>query len=636
MDTVRMQPYPLSAVRVTDAYCRNALEKELNYLFSLQEGRLLAGFYENAGLKTPYVRYGGWESGLIGGHTLGHYLKALSQAYSNASVDERDRERLLEKIKRVVDGLKECQDHSRGESGFLWGAKPLPGENVEAQFDHIERGESDLHTQAWVPYYTLHKILAGLLSAYRHTQYQPALDVASKLGDWTYNRVSKFRKSDFSIVLCVEYGGMNDALYELFSYTGKWEHAEAAHYFDEEALFDRVLRMEPNALDGLHANTTIPKFLGALRRYLVLHGQTLRGEIVDAGRYLEAAKCFWEMTVNRHAYVTGGFSESEFFGGDYVLDARRTQCNCETCNVYNLLKLSRLLFCITGEKKYTDYYDRAFVNQILSSQNPETGMTTYFQPMASGYFKVFSSPEENFWCCTGSGMENFTKIGDSFFYTNGKNVFIEQYFSSILKTEKLEMELQCDFPFRESARVLVKSAEEPFLLCFRIPDWSAGEVSALKNGVRVNLLEGNGHAALAVKEGDEVVLTIPVEISLKGLPDGKNAFAFLYGGAVLSANLGTEEMRTSCVGENVTIPEKAVPCQDVLVDDLFHLFERPSDYLKREGEKFYLESNGKRLELGLHYKRYQERYAIYLRFLENEGKLPKFEEGTLQNQKKRV
>ncbi len=609
-------PFPLSSVEVTDAYCANALEKTTDYLLSLQEGRLLAGFYENAGIRTPYVRYGGWESGLMGGHTLGHYLSALAQSCVNGGVPQERKERLFGKLKTVVDGLAECQRHSRGREGFIWGAPVLPA-GAEAQFDNVERRKTDIKRQAWVPWYTMHKILAGLLDAYRLAGYAPALGVASRLGDWVYGRVSAYSPKTVRTVLSTEYGGMNDALYTLYACTEKPEHALAAHVFDEEELFDRILTEGKDVLKDLHANTTIPKVLGAMNRYLTLHGRELMGKTVDAGRYRKVAESFFAMVTERHTYVTGGNSEWEHFGADYVLDRERTNCNCETCNVYNMLKLARALFCATGDKRYSDYYDCAFTNQILSSQNPETGMTTYFQPMAGGFFKVYSTPEDSFWCCTGSGMESMTKLGDSAYFAGGKNLFVEQYLSSVLKAERFTVVQESGFPLCDTARFTVVRAAEPFLLCMRIPGWAAGEITASKNGAKVNLLEGGGHAVLAVREGDEVALRIPVGVSLKGLPDGKDAFAFLYGGAVLSADLGTEDMEVTTTGVDVAIPARRIlKTERVYFDDLYGLFEDPSEFLVREGEKFLLKGGDIPLEFGIHYRRYRERYAIYLRLCE--------------------
>ena len=263
IQNTKLQPLDLSAVRIKDKYLLNALTKECEYLSSLEEGRLLAGFYENAGIKTPFVRYGGWESGLIGGHTLGHYLTAIAQMSVHPALPQEKRDFFLARAKRMTDALADCQDAAK--SGFLWGA-PLIAGGREAQFDNVERDELNIMTQAWVPWYTMHKILQGVIDIYRFTGYEKALTVAKRLGDWVFERVMKWDKALNEKVLAVEYGGMNDCLYDLYSFTGEEKYALAAHQFDEEALFDRILSEEKDVLKGKHANTQIPKILGALNR----------------------------------------------------------------------------------------------------------------------------------------------------------------------------------------------------------------------------------------------------------------------------------------------------------------------------------------------------------------------------------
>ncbi len=601
-------------VTLKDPWCLNALDKEADYLLSLENGRLLAGFYENAGRKTPFVRYGGWESHLIGGHTLGHYLSALSLAATNGGIAGEKREKLLKKLGACVAALKECQF----ENGFLWGA-PIPrGDFPESQFDNVEKGKLDITTQAWVPWYTMHKLLAGLIDACTVGGIGDALGIASRLGDWVYARISRLNKRMRNKLLSVEYGGMNDCLYSLYALTGKTEHAEAAHFFDEEELFDGILSEGRDLLDGVHANTTIPKVLGALNRYLVMHGRTVGGQTIDAERYLHVAEAFFRIVTERHTYVTGGNSEWERFGKDYVLDAERTNCNCETCNVYNMLKLARRLFSITGDKRYTDYYDNAFTNSILSSQNAETGMTTYFQPMASGFFKVYSSPYDSFWCCTGSGMESLSKLGDSVVYLRAEEIAIEQYLSCAFENEDVSFTLSCDFPTHERGILRIKRAKSPLMFRLRIPDWADGEPAVGINGVRISPKTEEGHILFQAREGDVVLFAIPVSVTLKGLPDG-GALAFRHGGVVLSADLGEDDMKETFTGVDVRIPERRGKMSDsVYFPDLAAVLEEPKKFLKREKDCYYLEGGDRRLRLVPHYQRNFGRYAIYLQLREGE------------------
>lgn len=616
----KIQPFPLGSIAVTDEYSQNAVNKEIDYLLSLDEGRLLAGFYENAGLKTPFVRYGGWENTLIGGHTLGHVLTALAQGTVNANVGEEARAALLKKSENLVNGLAECQAHSQGEQGFVWGALPIRGMGAEAQFDNVEQGKTDIVKEAWVPYYTLHKLIAGLLDCYRFTGSEQALAVAEGLGGWVFRRSAKWNKSLLRKVLCVEYGGMNDCLYELYAFTGKEDYAVAAHLFDEEELFDEILSEKENALDGKHANTTIPKILGALNRYLCLHGKTVAGERINAERYLAVAEVFFRTVTERHTYATGGNSEWEHFGRDRVLDGERTNCNCETCNVYNMLKLARVLYCVTGKKQYIDYYENAYFNSILSSQNPETGMTTYFQPMASGYFKVFGERYHKFWCCTGSGMESFTKLGDSLYYYGEDTVYVAGYCASRLhwKERDLLLTQQSDFPFSEQAVFKLERAKNPVTLCFRIPDWAKKGFSVLQNGAQVSVREDGEFICLRARAGDEICLAFPCSVTAEKLPDA-DAYAFLYGGKVLSADLGREDMKTTVTGVDVTIPaRKLVQTERIYFSDLSAFLRAPEKGFVREGETLHFTAGDIPLIFGLHYRRYRERYAIYWYLCEGE------------------
>ncbi len=597
-------PVPLSDVRVSDAYAVRAHALEVSYLLSLDTGRLLAGFYENAGISTPYARYGGWESLLIGGHTLGHYLSACAHSFATAG---EEREALSSRIQTVVHGLAVCQ-RAVG-SGLVWGASPVQG-GVEAQFDNVERGKTNIEREAWVPWYTLHKLLAGLLDAYALAGNDEALSVADGLGDWVAARVLRWDKRLQNKVLSVEYGGMNEAMYRLYSHTKKQAHARAAHMFDEEKLFDDVLSERRDVLKDKHANTTIPKILGALARYRVLHETASVGENDNIYRYLNVAKTFFRMVVERHTYATGGNSEWEHFGADFVLDAERTNCNCETCNVYNMMKLARGLFAETGERQYLDYYDNAFTNAILSSQNPETGMTTYFQPMAGGFFKVYSRPYDNFWCCTGSGMENFSKLGDGIWYESGDRLLLARYLSCRLKTEHAEVALTCAFPFDDTAKISIIHGER-VRLSLLLPCWRAGDAVLTINGAEH--ICGGDYAEFEAGAGDEISLRIPVTVTAQPLPDAPDTVAFRYGGALLSCGLGDEDMQETETGVGVTIPKRRIlPTESVYFDDAEAVLRSPEKFFTREGETFVLHGDVD-LRFGVHYKKYKERYAIYYR-----------------------
>jgi len=638
---MEINAFSLDQVNVTDDYVVNAVNLEVAYLQEFEVDRLLAGFRETAGLDTKgAVRYSGWENSLIAGHTLGHYLTACAQAYKSAMVSDENKKLLFKKIKDIVDGLLECQVFTKGRKGFVFGALILDRANVEYQFDNVEHGKTDIMKEAWVPWYTMHKLIAGLVDVYNLTGYENAKVVASGLGDWTYNRASGWSDKLRKKVLAIEYGGMNDCLYDLYKITMDPKHAEAAHIFDEEELFEKVKSGADNVLNNYHANTTIPKFMGALNRYETLHGKKLNGEEVDASRYLEYAKAFWQMVIDKHTYITGGNSEWERFGLDSVLDAERTNCNNETCNIYNMLKLSRKLFQITGDKKYADYYENAYINSILSSQNPRTGMTTYFQPMATGYFKVYSSKFSHFWCCTGTGMENFTKPNDSIYFHKDNTLYVNVYISSVLdfKQQKVTVIQESGIPNTDTAKFTIKTEkgkEADLKLCLRLPDWAAGDVKVLLNGNEIGAPVENGYLAIDRKfaDGDVVAVKIPMEIKAYGLPDNVNVYAFMYGPLVLSAKLGCENMTTTTTGVNVTIPAIKIPDTDTVVLDkesgtVADFISNINRYMKKaEGRlEFALTGTKTPLTFVPHYSQHTERYGIYWTYLSMEDYLRKEEE----------
>ncbi|MBR7037815.1 MAG: glycoside hydrolase family 127 protein [Oscillospiraceae bacterium] len=636
--SISIRDVGLTDVTMTDAYCTNAFEKEMDYLLAFDTEKLLAGFRENAGLSTNgATRYGGWENTTLGGHCIGHYLTALAQAYQHPDLTSEQRDALYSRMKKLIDEMRVCQLHPRGKQGFLWAA-PVPSDgNVERQFDRVEQGKANIFDDAWVPWYTMHKLIAGIVDVYNATGYDNAKALGSDLGDWVYNRVSKWSPQTQDTVLSIEYGGMNDCLYDLYAVTGKDTHAVAAHYFDQTALHELVLKGGANVLDGRHANTTIPKFLGALKRYIVLDGKTVNGERVDASRYLQYAEAFWDMVVTHHTYITGGNSEWEHFGRDDILDAERTNCNCETCNSYNMLKLSRELFKITHDVKYMDYYETTYYNSILSSQNPETGMTTYFQPMATGFFKVYSTRWDKFWCCTGSGMESFTKLGDTIYMQSDDALYVNLYQSSKVDWEAKGVTItqETDIPWSDTATFTVDGSGA-LDLRFRIPDWTAGTMTAEVNGTRYSYKTVDGYAQVTgdFQSGDKVVLHIPAAVKAYALPDAPNVYGFKYGPIVLSAELGKEDMKTDSTGMWVTIPkEKKVASETITLakegQSLTSFMAQIGDHLVREPgtTRFILNDTSQKLTFSPHYQQYQQRYGIYWKFVPNgtviEERLPR-------------
>ena len=550
------EPFELDKVQILDNYYLSAQKSDIAFLKKMDTARLLAGFRTTAGIDTKGVRpYGGWEDSLLGGHCVGHYLTALAQAVKVTGDKE-----LKEKSQTLIAGLEECQ--KKLGTGFLFGAKVEDKEVVEKQFDILEGKKKG---ETWVPWYNMHKVLAGLVDTYKYTGNETALLVAEKLGDWIYARVSKWDLKTNQKVLETEYGGMNDCLYELYSYSHNKHHLEAAQKFDEKALFLMAAKGEKNCLDGKHANTQIPKFIGAIKRYNVL--KQLGEAKQEDEAYLADAEKFFEMVVKRHSFITGGISVMEHFRKDYHLDEIRTQTNCESCCAHNMLKLAKELFKATRKKEYADYYETTLRNAIMGAVKTESGAASYFTPMATGYYKTFGEeePEKNmFWCCTGSGMENFTKLGDSIYFRANDTLLVNQYVASKVTWEEKNLVLtqKSDVTKSEEISFVLNALHDKEIsdvaIALRIPDWMHGEATIYVNGAEKMTAAGNSEYVLLERnweDGDVIMAKYPMSVESVGLLDQDAVFAFRYGPTVLAAKLGKEKMgEATWAGIDLTAP----------------------------------------------------------------------------------
>jgi DUF1680 family protein len=600
----KLQEFSLDEIQITDEYQKGLFAKEMKYLLdTLDADRLLVGFKAmSSGSNSPSNPYGGWENSLIRGHTMGHWLSAVAHAYGQTKGNDAT---LNDKIKTKIDHVITMLKTYQRPDGFLFAT-------TDAQFGAPEGKGGD----SWVPWYTMHKILAGLVDVARYTGSADALDVASKLGDWIYARSSGWDSGTKSKVLGMEYGGMNDALYDLYKLTTKANHLTAAHAFDETNLFTTTAAGN-DTLNNKHANTTIPKFIGALNRYRTL------GTAEQA--YFTAADKFLEIVLKNHTYITGGNSEAEFFHEAGKLDARRTALNNETCNSYNMSKLTQYLFLSTGDIKYADYYERVHINEILASINPETAMTTYFKGMGTGFFKVFSSETNHFWCCTGTGMENFTRLNDSVYFHDDKDVWLIYYVNSSLnwKDRGLSLTQAADLPMSDKVNITVTAAPtDAVALKFRKPYWtSTCQVGITVNGQAVNAAESGGFYSVSRvwQANDKIELTFPIFVQFSRLQDNENAVAFTYGPIVLSAGLGTSSMTTQPQGVQVLQATKPTGIQEGftinsgtsinawLSDLQKNLVQTPG---KLEFNLKNTDSDGKLVFIP-HYSRYKDRYGIY-------------------------
>ncbi len=615
---MRVREFARHSVSVTEPVIVNAYMKEKEYLCSLDMDKLLAGFRETAGLPECAERYsGGWENTELSGHTLGHYMVALAQIYAAEQSED-----IKERLEYILSELGRCQ----AADGYLF----TSGQEI---FEKLEQGGL-----AYMPWYTMHKILTGLLAVYRLTGMEDALSIGKKLGDWIAERVLKWTDKERKKVLCIADGGMNDCLYELYKITGKEDYVEAAEQFDEPDLYEKIAAGK-DILQNKHAGNTIPKILGALNRYMALGASQVR--------YLETAKAFFDMVTKEHTYITGGNGELEHFRAPGELAADRTQYNCEACSAYNMIKLAERLYAVTGEKRYMDYYEQTLMNAVLGSQNPENGMVAFFQPMATGYFKTFATPFDKFWCCTGTGMESFTNLGSGIYHTTGDGIYVNLYVSSVLEEDGAGLKLTqtVDFDKYDSAEFLLEMEDtKNYTLYFRMPEWCGEDVKVTVNGETVKYSVKNGYLCPEgrCKDGDRIVLDFYPEIKLHTLPDMENCAAVTYGPFVLAAGLGREDMTTERIRRtNVTVSTKNVAVRErVVLQEGLKLSEWFADckanFVKADGE-FAFSIKGTDADEHLvfipYYKKYDERYGIYFDYYDDEN-LPEDLRALIEEQKR--
>jgi uncharacterized protein len=515
------QGFRLEDVRLLPGPFKHAMTRDGEYLLRLNADRLLHGFRKEAGLEPKAERYGGWESMTIAGHSLGHYLSACALMFASTG-DVRFRER----VNYIIAELEACQ-RANG-TGYV---AAIP--NGKKIFQEVSAG--DIRVQpfdlngGWVPWYTLHKLFAGLLDVNRHFQNSKALGIAVKLADWADSILAKLTEDQFQRMLDCEHGGMNEVLVELYARTGNKNYLQLSRRFHHKAVLDPLARRE-DRLQGLHANTQIPKLIGLARRY----------ELTSDAADKTAAEFFWERVVHHHSYVNGGHSDGERFGAPDKLSNRLSDNTSETCNTYNMLKLTRHLFEWRASAEYADYYERALYNHILASQNPGDGMVCYYVPLKAGARKTYSKPFDSFWCCVGTGMENHAKYGEAIYFHNHDTLWVNLFISSQLnwRVKGLSLTQETRYPESEKVSFTIK-ARSPvnFSLRLRYPGWATRGVTVTVNDRQQTIPNRPGsfiELKRTWKTGDRVELTIPMSLRLETMPDNPKRVAILYGPTVLA------------------------------------------------------------------------------------------------------
>lgn len=523
-----IEPFALRQVELLASPFKTAMERNARYLLGLDPDRLLHNTRAYAGLKPKGALYGGWESKGIAGHTLGHYLTALSQQYA-ATGDARFRER----VAYIVKEMAECQ-RAYGD-GYVGALPPLELATLRGfREGRVEvQGAFNFKGGAWVPWYTQHKVLAGLKDAWVLTGNEQAKEVTLKLADWVEAVTRPLNEEQRQMMLRVEHGGMSETLADIYALTGERKYLDAARRFFHEEIM-RPLAEGRDELAGKHANTQIPKVIGEARLY----------EVAGDAEGRRVAENFWETVARHHSYVIGGNSENEHFGPPDDLAERLGPATAESCNTYNMLKLTRHLFAWRPSAEYFDFYERALYNHILGSQEPRRGMFAYFISLRPGHFKTYSTPEDSFWCCVGSGMENHTKYNDSIYFHSADALYVNLFIPSRLdwREKGLVLVQQTAYP-RGNSVALRFTPKRPLPLGLRIrtPKWADGGLRFRLNGrpLRAEPAPG-GYAEVkrTWRAGDVLQVTLPLSVRTEAMPDDPNKVAFLYGPLVLAADLG--------------------------------------------------------------------------------------------------
>ncbi|WP_207512530.1 glycoside hydrolase family 127 protein [Longitalea luteola] len=527
---VKAYSFHLQDVTLLDGPFKTAMEADVRYLSLIEPDRLLADFREHAGLKAKGARYGGWESSGLAGHTLGHYLSACAMHYA-VTKDKR----FLDKVNYIVDELAECQPKRDGYVGAI------PKEDsvwAEVKKGNIRSRGFDLNG-AWSPWYTVHKIMAGLLDAYLYCDNKKALIVETGIAKWTANLLKDLPDSSLQRMLFCEYGGMNDVLVNTYALTGEKQYLDLSYKFHDKRILDS-LAMQLDILPGKHSNTQIPKVIGCIRRY----------QLTANAKDKTIADFFWQTVVNYHTYAPGGNSNYEYLGQPGKLSETLTDNTMETCNTYNMLKLTRHLFTLQPSASLMDYYERALCNHILSSQNPSNGMMCYFVPLRMGTQKEFSDSFNTFTCCVGSGMENHVKYGESiYFQGEDGSLYVNLFIASRLnwKDKGVVIEQQTRLPVDNRVQFTINATKPvSFPLRIRNPYWSKQRVVVAVNGKvqsETAAPDTSGYFTLTRtwKTGDVVEFRPELSLYTQSMPDNPNRIAVLYGPLVLAGVFGNKE-----------------------------------------------------------------------------------------------
>ncbi len=581
-----VRPFPMQQVRLGEGLCKVASQADRDYLHSLPTDRLLHNFRVNAGIPSSAKPLGGWEAPdceLRGHYSGGHYLSAAARMYASSGDDE-----LKNNATAVVAGLGKCQDALK--NGYL---SAFPVEF----FDRLRERQ-----RVWAPFYTIHKIMAGLLDMYVYCGNTQALDIVQKMADWTADYTSSLGYEHMQRILQTEYGGMGEVLCNLYAVTGKGDYVDVARRFDKKEFFD-PLAAHRDELKGLHVNTHIPQVIAAARLY----------EITGERRYRDIAEYFWDEVVSERSYCTGGTSNRESWNTDPgKLSTELGPTTTECCCAYNMMKLTRHLFGWSPDARFMDYYERLVFNHRLGTINAEDGAMMYYLPLASGYWKTFGKPFDAFWCCTGTGSEEYAKLTDTIYFHDEQSLYVNLYIDSQLEWPEKGLRLvqQTRFPEEQGTTISVAvQAPTQLSLNLRVPYW-APEGSIKINGIPLPAFASpSSYLSLnrVWKNGDKVELSLPMRLFTNAMPDDDRVQAVMYGPLVLAGRF--EDVPKEKSYGDFDKPGAPVEVPEITADP-----NRPTAWIEPEAKQpltFRTVGQTQQVSFVPLYKVIHERYAVY-------------------------
>ena len=503
----RIETFPISSVRLGDSQFQKNQQADIYYLLGLDADRLLAPYLKGAGLNPKADNYSNWENTGLDGHIGGHYVSALS--YMAAATGNQE---INARLDYVLSELKRCQDAR--EDGYLGGV-PNPNEI----WGQIAKGDIRANSfglnNRWVPLYNIHKIYAGLRDAYLIAGRQQAKAMLIKLTDWMIQEVSKLSDDQIQKMLISEQGGLNETFADVYDITGDKKYLRLAHQFSDQQMLQPLLNSEDN-LTGKHANTQIPKVIGYKRI----------ADVEGLDDWDRASKFFWDVVIGQRSVSIGGNSMREHFNPTNDFSGLlASEQGPESCNTYNMLRLTKMLYQTSADKNYMDYYERALYNHILSILNPVQGGFVYFTPMRSGHYRVYSQPQTSMWCCVGTGLENPARYGEMIYAHEGNDLIVNLFIPSTLTWDGMTVKQENRFPQEASTTITLQLKKaRKFAVKIRKPAW-ATTVQLAVNGSPVDYrIAANGYLVIdrSWSDGDQIHLDMPMHLTAMTTPDGSN------------------------------------------------------------------------------------------------------------------